>query len=717
MRIVILISAVLLLTIIGMMASYKSALADEGMYPISELQKINLKQKGLKIKPADIYNPDNVSLVHAIVSLGFCSGSFVSDQGLILTNHHCAFGAVQSASSTSSDYITEGFLAKTMEEEIPARDYTIRITESYQDVSGQVMKNVADTLDALSRIRVINQNIKLIADNARLNNPDKQIEIAEMLPGKSYVMFIYTLLKDIRLVYVPPRSIGEFGGEDDNWMWPRHTGDFAFIRAYVSKEGKSASYSRDNVPYKPKKFLKISAAGVSEDDFIFILGYPGRTFRHRPADFISYEEEIRMPYLADMLEWQIRTMENASRQDHGVAIKLAQRIKSLANTSKNYRGKLKSMKAIGLTEKKTIEEKNLWTFVRNDAGLNKRYGRLQNQITDVFTVLRKQAEFEFVIEYIRRSVNMVDLGFGLIEAIYENQKPNESRRTLYKEENRNQLISHLRSKTVNYHEPVDKIFLSDLLKRTMQLPADYRFDYADQLLKTISADSLIQNFYQKTSLNKDTSWTECLKLFPADIVSQNDPLLNFIFEYYKISKAFDKNLEEQSATLNQLYADLIEVRSLFLNKNFIPDANRTLRFTFGYIRGYSPADALYCKPFTTLKGIIEKTKPYEPYDTPRKIVDLYKKGSFGKYMDKKLKDVPVAILYNSDTTGGNSGSPVLNAKGEIIGLNFDRAFEATINDFAWDESYSRSIGVDIRYILWMLDQFAGAQHLLKEMNN
>ncbi len=690
--------------------------ADEGMYPISDLQKINLKQKGLKIKITDIYNPNEVSLIHSIVSLGFCTGSFVSGQGLILTNHHCAFGAVQSASSVSNDYITEGFLARSMEDEVPAKDYTIRITESYRDVTEMIMQDVIDTMSALVRAQKISSNMKAVAEKARMENPDKQIEVAEMLPGKSYLMFVYTFLRDIRLVYVPPRAIGEFGGEDDNWMWPRHTGDFAFIRAYVSKDGKSATYSKDNIPYKPKKFLKIAASGITENEFVFVLGYPGRTYRHRPAEFVSYENEVRMPYLADMLEWQIRIMEVAGRNDHATAIMLAQRIKSLANSTKNFRGKLKSMKATGLTEKKRNEEKGLWDFIQQDKNRNVRYGQLSDQISSMFSQIRKQAEYEFVLDYMRRSVLLVDLGFGLIEAMHEMQKTNDSRRPVYRIENRPALVSHLRGKVINYHEPTDRLIFSDLMNRTQLLPAGFRFQYADRLIAGVSSDSLAESMYRRTLLNKDTAWTAYLKVTPDGISGLNDPFMQFINEYYQMVKQFDVVQEEQTAELNKLYADLIEVRSQYLQKNFIPDANRTLRFTFGYIRGYSPADALYCRPFTTMKGIIEKTKGTEPFDTPKKLIDLHKNRSYSKYKDKKLNDVPVAMLYNTDTTGGNSGSPVLNAKGEIVGLNFDRTFEATINDFAWDESYSRSIGVDVRYILWILDQYAGAKQILHEMN-
>lgn len=689
--------------------------ADEGMYPVSEIHKLNLKAKGLKIKPTDIYNPNGMSLAHAIVSLGFCTGFFVSDQGLVLTNHHCAFGAVQSASGVEQDYIRDGFLANTRKEEIPAKGYTVRITERYADVTRQVMRGVSDTLSALDRAKTIQQNMQALTDSARKQHPNLQIEIMEMLPGKSYVMFYYTLIKDIRLVYVPPRSIGEFGGEDDNWLWPRHTGDFAFIRAYVSKDGRPADYSPDNVPYKPQVYLKISAEGMKENDFVFILGYPGRTFRHRPAEYVAYEEEIRMPYLADLMEWQIRAMQALSREDHATSIKLAQRIKNLANTSKNYRGKLKSMKALNFSEKRRADDQALWAYIQADPNRQKRFGSLAEDIRREFDQMRALREYEIILEMLRRSVNLVDMGCSIVEAVNEFQKPEEERRAIYKNDKRDDLIRSIQAKLVNYHEMADRLFLADLLKRSAYLPESYRFTPADRLLVNKEPDELVKDFFTKTLLNKDTAWVRYLHYTPNDLRKASDPLMVFISEYYGLLQQLQKMQNQQAAVLNKLYADYIDVRSQYLQTSFIPDANRTLRFTFGYIRGYSPADAVYYKPFTTLQGILQKSTGQEPFDAPPKLIDLAKKKHHGRYRDKKLNDVPVAMLYNADTTGGNSGSPVMNARGEVVGLNFDRAFEATINDFAWDESYSRSIGVDVRYILWVLEHFAGAHHLLKEI--
>ena len=277
-------------------------LAEEGMWPMSEIHKLDLRSKGLEIEPAAIYNPDSISLIDGICKLDGCTGSFVSPKGLILTNHHCAYGAIQTASSLEHDYIQDGFMAQSPSHEIQAKGYTVRITESYRDVSVEVLSAVTTEMDFAERTKAIDKKIKQIVKAAENNQPGKRAEVSEMFSGRTYVLFIYTYLKDVRLVYAPPRSIGEFGGEIDNWMWPRHNGDFSFMRAYVAADGSPAEYSPDNVPYQPKKYLQVAPEGVDEGDFVFIFGYPGRTYRHRTSHYLAYEQDIRMPYVADLYQ-------------------------------------------------------------------------------------------------------------------------------------------------------------------------------------------------------------------------------------------------------------------------------------------------------------------------------------------------------------------------------------------------------------------------------
>ncbi|HEY1024545.1 MAG TPA: S46 family peptidase, partial [Sphingobacteriaceae bacterium] len=295
---------------------------DEGMFPLSEIHKLDLQKAGLKIDQSEIYNPNGVSLIDALVNVGGCTGSFISDEGLIITNHHCAFSAVQQASTPEKDYLTNGFVAQTREQEIEARGLTCRITDSYDDVSARVLGAVADITDPASRIRVINEQMKNIAAEAEKEDPTITAQVSEMFIGKTYVLFRYKTIQDVRLVYIPQRSIGEFGGETDNWVWPRHTGDFSFMRAYVAQDGTPAKYSKKNVPYKPKKFLKVNPNGVQEEDFVFILGYPGRTFRNRPAQFIEQQQDYLLPYVSNLYEFQNNAMIEAGKKNKETELKL-----------------------------------------------------------------------------------------------------------------------------------------------------------------------------------------------------------------------------------------------------------------------------------------------------------------------------------------------------------------------------------------------------------
>jgi hypothetical protein len=706
-----------LFTIFALLCSL--GLADEGMYPISAIHKLNLRAKGLKIDPKEIYNPNGVSLIDGVVQLSGCTGSFISKDGLILTNHHCAFGAVQAASTTEKDYVTDGLLALSKEKEIQARGMTARITESYRDVSKEVLSVVNDKMDLAERTKAIDRKIREIVAEIEKKNPGKRAEVSEMFAGKTYVLFVYTNLRDIRLVYVPPRSIGEFGGENDNWVWPRHTGDFSFMRAYVAPDGSPADYSPNNVPYHPKKFLKVNPAGVDEGDFVFILGYPGRTFRHRTSHYLAYEEKYRMPYVADLFEWQIATMEEIGKTDRAVALKHDARIKGLANTMKNYRGKLLGMKRLHLVEGKFEEEKALQQFIESDPKRKELYGTVLEDIGKIYREMSDWAPSELVLDYLRGSSVMLGYGFTIYESALELQKPDLERLSSYTERNLANTKRGLSQALRNYYEPTDKAFLKHMLMQAANLLEMQRIPAIDEILKGGSAeqaiDQFIQTAYARSKLNDEKIVIDSFGNKPAEVEQMDDPFVQLARVLYPTYLKLRETRQRRDGALSKLSALLVDVKQQFQKTSFIPDANSTLRLTFGRIKGYSPADATYYKPITTLTGVIEKTTGEDPYATPEKVINLYKSKDFGRYRNAKLNDVPVAILYNMDTTGGNSGSPVLNARGELVGVNFDRAFEATINDYAWSDSYSRSIAVDIRYVLWVTEKVGEANHLLKEM--
>lgn len=690
--------------------------ADEGMYPISEILKLNLKSKGLEIDPAEIYATDK-SLVLAIVNVG-ATGSFVSEQGLIITNHHVAFGAVQAASTKENDYVRNGFLARSRAEEIQAKGMTARITESYRDVSSEVLSAVKPDMDFAARTKAIERKIKEIVTQTEKENPGQRAEVAEMFPGKTYVLLIYAYLKDIRLVYVPPRSIGEFGGEEDNWMWPRHTGDFSFLRAYVGPDGSPADYSPQNIPFKPKRFLRVAPRGVSEGDFVFLLGYPGRTYRHSTASYLAFEEEVRMPYIADWYAWQIDLMERMGAADRGVALLHAARIKGLANTMKNYRGKLKGMKRLSLVERRRNEEKALQSFIEADTERKARFGTVLADIDRVYEEMRSAFAYETLLDHLR-SVNLLSYALTLHEAAVERQKPDLERESAYMDRNLAQTKQRLFLSLRNFYEPTDKAIFKELLLRASRLKEGNRIRAVDDLLDGDFSDSaieaLLNRMYEASRLKESRFVEELFDQTPEQLAALEDPFLSLARALYPTILEMREKQKARRGALDSLYARLSDVKELYLGKGFIPDANGTLRLTYGRIKGYEPADAVYYEPFTTLRGVLEKTTGREPFDTPAALFDLARARDFGKFEHPQLKDIPVCILYDADTTGGNSGSPVLNARGELVGVNFDRTYEATINDYAWSEKYSRSIAVDIRYVLWVTQKFGHAEFILKEM--
>ncbi len=696
-----------------------SAIPDEGMFPLSELGRAGLKKAGLKITEKEIYNPGSVGLVDALVQVSGCTGSFVSPNGLIITNHHCAFSAVQLASSPEFNYLKNGFVANSLQQEIEAKGLTIRITDSYSDVSDKVLHAVSAISDPVERINTINKKRAEIAQRAEAEDPTIKAEVSEMFIGKTYVLFRYKTIEDVRLVYIPRQDIGEFGGETDNWVWPRHTGDFSFLRAYVAPDGSSAKYSQKNVPYKPKKHLKINPQGVNENDFVFILGYPGRTFRHRPAQYIEYQEKFLLPYTSNLYDFQNQQMLKAGKDNVSTELALATRIKRNANVLKNYRGKLKGLHNIDLITQKRQEDEQLAQFIASKPELKSRYGNLMmdidNHYQSVFEVAEKELWFNnmYSSTSLLRAANAInDFRSALLKQ--NGVKAQEEFFAL----NIAEVKRHLDAIYASYNLAVDKAIAERMFIDAFQFTGTNKLIYFSKqsFISADAAANAITAAIDKSKLNnKEVLYSTVLKDFQS-IKNYNDDLLSTQKELDTELTAFNDEQKRREGILNRLMGDYVAVKEKYQAKSFIPDANSTLRLTFGNIKGYSPVDATYMKPFTTIKGLIEKgNSGLEEFSYPESIKTAWLTKNFGAYAKKELNDVPVNILYNMDTTGGNSGSPIMNAYGELIGVNFDRSYDATINDFAWNEDYSRSIGVDIRYVLWIADKIDNAQFILKEM--
>lgn len=692
---------------------------EEGQYPLSEIKKLDLQKAGLLISQTDIYNPNGISLIDALVNVNGCTGSFVSAEGLIITNHHCAFAGVNAASTPEHNYLEDGFLAESRDKEIHAKSYKVKITESYEDVSDIILKAVAGEDNLEERSKIITKKMKELGKEATDKENSIEGKVSEMFAGQSYILFKYRIIEDIRLVYVPPRTIGEFGGESDNWVWPRHTGDFTFMRAYVAPNGSSAEYSKDNIPFVPKKYLEVNPKGVEEGDFAFILGYPGRTYRNQPSQFIEDQYNYQLPYISNLYDWVIKLIEAKTEGNDEMSLAYSTHIKRLSNTMKNYKGKIQGLRNTELIKTKQAEEKEIAEFVNNNESLKNNYGNLFNELNEIYSKRMSLAEANLWFGTLYRLSDDFKLARFIIQNAEEKEKEDSERKQAFKDENIKNSILKLDDTFKISMESIEKELLVKMICDARTFSDNSRINAVDNIItKEINKLDVIKfiedNFISMKITNKE-NFENLLTKSLDELKELDNPLIKFALELNEQNKLLEKETDKIEGALSKLLPQFNEVKKEWKNTLFIPDANGTLRFTYGYIKGYSPKDAIYSSPITSLKGIIEKSYLGSEYAIPAKLKELYDAQDFGQFYNPKLKSIPVGLLYNMDTTGGNSGSPILDANGKLIGVNFDRAYEATINDFAWSDDYSRSIGVDIRYILWVTQKLGGADFLLEEM--
>lgn len=679
---------------------------EEGMFPLSHLKQVDLQSAGFKISEKDIYNPDGIALTDALVRLGGCTGSFVSAEGLIVTNHHCVFGAVAGLSTKDNDYLENGFYASDKTKELKT-SLTCKITKSYEDVSIKILDGVNLNMEPMVKRDIIRKNIEALQKEEQAKYPELSIEISEMFVGYSYTLFRYQILKDVRLAYVPPRTIGEFGGETDNWEWPKHTGDFSFVRAYVGKDGKPADYSPENVPYVPKKHLKINPKGTKNKDLVFILGYPGTTYRQEPFQFIQYQQQFVLPFISNWYGFKMNAMETLGKDDRNRYLKLAGTIKQLANTKKNFEGKLYGLNQTGLLQIKSQEQEDLKTKMKSK-GVNTAF---LVKIDSLYKIRLTNAQRDLVLNLFGRECNALINAMKIEKYVSSNPKAGIKTDTMWNAWRKKGALGI--SNNMLDHD-LEQVLLVEMIKRAQALP---KSSQVKAIQKIKNPEKWVKQAYEETYLDESAVLKKNMDSIPWMVYKEKGKLRTLAKALIPILKEIEDRNTSISAQLNNLMPTLLDARINYNQKKFIPDANSTLRFTYGYISAYKTGLNKHPEPYTQRKEIFEKnsTDNVDYRLSPAVKGLLQTENIAAELLDPETNDLVVCMLYNMDTTGGNSGSPVMDAEGNLVGVNFDRAYTATLNDYSWNADYSRSIAVDIRYVIFTMKYLNHADNLLSEM--
>ncbi len=685
-----------------------------GMWIPSLLQGMNekeMKNLGMKITAADIYSVNKSSLKDAVPHFnGGCTSEVISPKGLLLTNHHCGFDAIQNQSSVDHDYLTNGFWAYKMSEELPNEDLVVTFIVKIEDVTSKVLEGTTALATELEKQKKIQENITLLS-NSLPKESWQENKIRTFYEGNQYLLFVTETYKDVRLVGAPPSSIGKFGSDTDNWVWPRHTGDFSLFRIYADKNNRPASYSKDNVPYTPKHFLPISLDGVKEDDFTLVFGYPGKTNEYLPAVAIAQIVNELNPAKIEIRDHALKVADGFMRKDNAIKIQYASKYASIANYWKKWIGETQ-----GLTKSNAVEIKKKQEVAFQEkvvkAGKQAEYGNLLTDFDKNYTEIKSYAlARDYFMEVALRNTELLSVGYKLyqLEQVY-NSKGEQAFN-----DRKNNLISGLADFYKDFNANVDqKVFEQLIHLYATKSPKEF----LPTNISNINATELANDVYSNSKLVSYNSLKELLTGDSKTVLANLNADKGFIV----IKSMADKFLKDVAPKYDEINLKITALQRTYmkaqleLNKGsrIFPDANSTLRVTYGKVKGYAPKDATLYTPVTYLDGAMEKYIPgdYE-FDVPAKLIDLYKKKEYGQYGENGK--MPVCFIGTNHTTGGNSGSPAIDAKGNLIGLNFDRVWEGTMSDINYDPSICRNIMVDIRFVLFIIDKYAGATNLIEEL--
>ncbi|MCU4156972.1 S46 family peptidase [Carboxylicivirga sp. A043] len=711
----------LLLTLVAALLLQTYAKADEGMWIPMLLKKYNIEkmqEMGFKLTAEDVYSVNEACLKDAVVIFGRgCTGELISDKGLIVTNHHCGYGQIQYHSSVENDYLTNGFWAMSPEEELVNPGLTVTFLKRMEDVTERVLEGVKEDMTTDERNKVIGTNIKAIKEEAVKDTHYKAV-LKPFFHGNQYFLFVNEIFKDVRLVGAPPSAIGKFGGDTDNWMWPRHTGDFSMFRIYADKDNKPAEYSKDNVPYKPAKHFPVSLKGVNEGDFTMVFGYPGSTYQYVPSYHLEMLTETVNPKLIDVRTAKLDIMNRFQEADPAVRIKYAAKNARISNSWKRWIGENRGLEILEAIDKKQQFEANFNEWAKAEAP---EYAKLLSKYE---TVYKEYTNYNLTYGYYREMIpsNGMEIAnlasqVSALKAMYEAEEINEEAA----QEVKGKLTERVELFFKDYYQPLDMEISAKLLSMYAEnIDAAFQPDVYKVINGKYKGDinKYVDFLYAKSVFDKKEEVLDFINNFSAKSIKklEKDPayILNESFKTVYNDKVYPKmkKYRNELADLNKAYmAAQMKFES---DKVFYPDANFTLRVSYGQVKGYTARDAVYYKHFTTLEGIMEKDNPdiYD-YRVPAKLKELYKNKDYGRY--EVDGTVPVCFVATNHTTGGNSGSPVLNAEGHLIGINFDRAWEGVMSDLMFNPEQCRNISLDMRYVLFIVDKMAGASYLLDEM--
>jgi hypothetical protein len=698
--------------------------AEEGMFMLNDLPMNTLHDAGLQLNAEELYSSDEPSVSDAIVQIGGGSGSFVSRDGLVITNHHVAVSALQILSSEQHNYLNDGYEASSRAEELHVPGYSAYLAISMTNVTEKILSHVTDSMSPKDRQEAIESAIKRLEESRASQSSDiYHYDVSEFYSGLQYYLFEYLEFKDIRLVYAPPKSIGNYGGDIDNWMWPRHTGDFAFFRLYTDPGKAASGYDESNVPFQPDHFLKFSTKGIQDGDFNFIIGYPGSTQRHRTSYSVTHAVQNVYPFNISAYEDVINIINTATEDNEKLRILYSSRLASLNNYHKNYQGMLEGIGNAFLIQRKQAQEEALIRWIEQKKLRDRRYAHVLPEIKSLYASIDSSFHQEYTMKFMEWLVSTYNIATVLGEWSIAKEKPNLERESKYMDRNIPKLKENLKLLQNRFHPEVDAEIMKYFVYELTQLPETLEISPLMEMLGSKNPENMkqrindfVDSLYASTQITDVEKRMEIFELSRKEMKALNDPMLNFAFAMQDVRQHLDDWDKTTNGKITRLRPEFIEALMAYQSSDFYPDANFTPRLTYGEVRGYSPKDAVIYDYITSIEGIIEKYTGEEPFNAPAELMNqAQEKNLPDKYFDDYLQNVPVNFLHTTDITGGNSGSPVMDANGNFIGIAFDGNWESISADWVFNPLLTRSISVDARYILYILEDIASTNYVYNEL--